>query len=409
MPKFSNMKREFRNLLIVDGIIVLLLLFHFREIFTLMATENQFPDTFIDSELEPVVYTPTRKLLDTMGTEEIVMEPDRKLIIPKIIHQTYINLSIPMRWNKTYESIRQIHPDYNYMFWTDENSRQFIEMFYPWFLKTYDSYPYGVMRADALRYFVLLHYGGIYMDLDNGCDFRMDPLLAYPAWMRTTDPLGVSNDVMGAVPRHPFYIKVVQELERRNRNYFFPYLTIMYGTGPLLLSVLLQQYRSQGTPPPGGEVRLLAPPIHALHTTWFFSQAPGHSWHKWDAQMLLLIYNHSWIATIVIGSLLFAFVYAQYKLFQNPKNFLAFTRWLTSQAKRLAGRVSRKLQPHAQFGSRSGSSSSGSPLSRGSPTTMAHAHSRELQADKLDPKYRGAADGQYFNEKEMSEEKSYLV
>lgn len=51
--------------------------------------------------------------------------------------------------------------------WTDDKSREFIATEYPWFLETFDSYPYPIMRADSIRYFVLAHYGGIYVDMDD--------------------------------------------------------------------------------------------------------------------------------------------------------------------------------------------------------------------------------------------------
>ena len=38
---------------------------------------------------------------------------------------------------------------------------------YPWFLETWDNYPFNIERADAIRYFVLAHYGGVYIDLDD--------------------------------------------------------------------------------------------------------------------------------------------------------------------------------------------------------------------------------------------------
>jgi hypothetical protein len=50
--------------------------------------------------------------------------------------------------------------------WTDATARLFIQTHYPSFLATYDSYEYNIQRADAIRYFVLHRYGGIYMDLD---------------------------------------------------------------------------------------------------------------------------------------------------------------------------------------------------------------------------------------------------
>lgn len=51
--------------------------------------------------------------------------------------------------------------------WTNENAREFIGDEYPWFLDTFDRYQYPIQRADAIRYFVLAHYGGIYIDLDD--------------------------------------------------------------------------------------------------------------------------------------------------------------------------------------------------------------------------------------------------
>ncbi len=38
---------------------------------------------------------------------------------------------------------------------------------YPWFLDTWDAYPFDIERADAIRYFALAHYGGVYLDLDD--------------------------------------------------------------------------------------------------------------------------------------------------------------------------------------------------------------------------------------------------
>ena len=79
-----------------------------------------------------------------------------------------------------------------YMLWTDAGSREFIATNYPWFLSAFDGYPYPIQRADAIRYFVLHHYGGIYMDLDVGCQQRMDPLLYFPVSLLVRDPLGRS-------------------------------------------------------------------------------------------------------------------------------------------------------------------------------------------------------------------------
>ena len=209
------------------------------------------------------------------------------------------------------------------MFWTDESARDFIASNYSWFLDTYDSYPYNIQRADVLRYFLLSHYGGVYIDLDSGCDFKIDPLLAFPAFVRKTEPTGVSNDVMGSIPKHPFFLKVIQNLQKYNRNWLISYVTIMYSTGPLFLSVILSKYRSW---PPSSDsayakVRLLYPPNVKLHTRWFFFDVPGSSWHLGDAKFLLSIGQH-WLLTVIVGVFLFlGLLYLEVKIIQRISRF----------------------------------------------------------------------------------------
>lgn len=124
---------------------------------------------------------------------------DRPQLIPKIIHQTYKNDSIPEVWQGPQQGCLDLHPDYEYKLWTDKKSREFIaaeyahvrQTFttcrltdahrYPWFLETFDGYPYPIQRADAIRYFVLHHFGGIYIDLDDvrppGHSCHLKPIL----------------------------------------------------------------------------------------------------------------------------------------------------------------------------------------------------------------------------------------
>lgn len=51
---------------------------------------------------------------------------DRPQLIPKIIHQTYKNNSIPTVWKEAQQSCLDLHPDYEYKMWTDKKSREFI-------------------------------------------------------------------------------------------------------------------------------------------------------------------------------------------------------------------------------------------------------------------------------------------
>lgn len=182
-----------------------------------------------------------------------------------------------------------------YMLWTDASSREFIAEHYPWFLDTFDGYTYPIQRADAIRYFILYHYGGIYLDLDIGCLRPLDPLLVYPIILPKTIPVGVSNDLIFAEARHPFMEQTIHGLMGFDHSWVLNYPTVMFSTGPMFLSAQYGLYTSTHPPTlaqPGGEVRVLpkalygknAKPGEAPHS--FFSHYYGSSWHADDAAFI---------------------------------------------------------------------------------------------------------------------------
>ncbi|TVY85199.1 Mannosyl phosphorylinositol ceramide synthase CSH1 [Lachnellula suecica] len=220
-------------------------------------------------------------------------------LIPKILHQTYINSSIPAKWKPGQQSCIDLHEDYEYKLWTDASSREFIAAEYPWFLATFDSYPFPIQRADAIRYFVLHFYGGVYLDLDDGCTRRLDPLLIYPAWLRRTIPTGISNDAMGSVPQHPFFTHVIESLASYNRNWGMPYISVMYSTGPLFLSVMWREYLWKKREPID-RLRILMPDEYSKQAWAFFKISKGNSWHGKDAQTIFWMGKH-WLFLTVAG------------------------------------------------------------------------------------------------------------
>jgi len=86
--------------------------------------------------------------------------------IPRIIHQMYRTTELPEDWAHVPRAWKQLHADYQYMLWTDEQLRQLIAEDYPWLLATYDAYPHDTQRWDASRFAILHKYGGVYADLD---------------------------------------------------------------------------------------------------------------------------------------------------------------------------------------------------------------------------------------------------
>jgi mannosyltransferase OCH1-like enzyme len=90
--------------------------------------------------------------------------------LPKIIHQQWKTLQIPKgkytEWRQAWLDLFPESEGYQHILWTDEAMRQLIVTQFPWFVNIYDGYQYNIQRADASRYFILHHFGGLYADLD---------------------------------------------------------------------------------------------------------------------------------------------------------------------------------------------------------------------------------------------------
>jgi len=60
------------------------------------------------------------------------------------------------------------NPGWDYRFWNDQGSRQFVNRWYPQYSRTFRRL-IPIQRADFLRYLLLHHHGGLYADLDTTC------------------------------------------------------------------------------------------------------------------------------------------------------------------------------------------------------------------------------------------------
>lgn len=301
------MRKELKYLICFNILLLLSIIYYTFDLLTL-CIDDTVKDAILEEDLNPDA-------------------PPKPQLIPKIIHQTYKTEDIPEHWKEGRQKCLDLHPDYKYILWTDEMAYEFIKEEYPWFLDTFENYKYPIERADAIRYFILSHYGGVYIDLDDGCERKLDPLLAFPAFLRKTSPLGVSNDVMGSVPRHPFFLKALKSLKHYDKYWFIPYMTIMGSTGPLFLSVVWKQYKRWGIPK-NGTVRILQPAYYKMHSYSFFSITKGSSWHLDDAKLMKALENH--ILSCVVTGFIFGFfiLYGEFTFYcwLCSKNFSNLTK-----------------------------------------------------------------------------------
>lgn len=158
--------------------------------------------------------------------------------IPKIIHQTAPSDESKWSpvWKECQQSWKDLHPDFEYRFWSDEDIDTYMKENYPDFYENvFTKYDMHIKRVDAVRYFILRDFGGIYADMDYMCKKRFFEELpgdkvsiSEPPW--TSGPGTTYENALMISPKgHPFWDVVINELPQRRDK------TIFESTGPFLI------------------------------------------------------------------------------------------------------------------------------------------------------------------------------
>jgi mannosyltransferase OCH1-like enzyme len=178
--------------------------------------------------------------------------------IPKLLHQTWKDTEIPEHYRPLAATWIENHPGWTYQLWTDEMNREFIREYHHDFLELYDSYEFNIQRVDAVRYFILYSYGGIFVDLDFECIKNVEPILAGRQSIFGLEPDAhcifhqkqkiVCNAFMASVPGNLFFAEICKNL-RTDKNIFSnttpPWFKVLESTGPFKLTRLYDVSENQ--------------------------------------------------------------------------------------------------------------------------------------------------------------------
>ena len=173
------------------------------------------------------------------------------MTIPHIIHQTWKSNDVPEPLSRFQSRWRELHPDFEYRLWTDEQNDAFVRAEFPQYHRLYRSFSREIYRADVARCLYLLRFGGVYVDLDveplrplgrfladcGDCVLGAEP--ESHARKRRGKPLMACNAVMASVPGHPFWQRMLEEIERRAA---LPGGEPVGVTGPIALDAVYEQH-----------------------------------------------------------------------------------------------------------------------------------------------------------------------
>ena len=168
------------------------------------------------------------------------------VVIPKKIMQTWKTNDLPDKWKPTQVSINKYMSTWEYTLMTDEMNRSFVNEYFPSFLKYYDSFPYPIQRADAIRYCWLYINGGLYLD----CDFELlgplDELFVenYDLFLLASSntPDVITNGFIAAKPGNKIFLDMIEEMKTPARfSSIERHLLVMNTTGPMAFNRVVRR------------------------------------------------------------------------------------------------------------------------------------------------------------------------
>ena len=240
---------------------------------------------------------PRRELCD----QPTLSPPAAGKSIPKRIHRMWRSGHIPDRFKGNWAHCKEVNPTYNVTLWDDAATEALIQKHYPWFMPVYRSYPYTVERLDAGRYFIIYHYGGIYIDMDVDCKVPFDEIFKnisrekpFEVMIGEGLPVGLTNSFFAAAPKHPFMHSMIHHLNTSLGWYLTPYWSVMLSTGTLYITKIYFKYACKD------QIHILDADLHKK--VYMVHEHAGH-WHRWDGPIYVWIDRH--LRYVMWGGILF--------------------------------------------------------------------------------------------------------
>ncbi len=154
-----------------------------------------------------------------------------ELRIPKRIIQTGKSVQQSLRNRAGMANVKLLNPDYEYLFFDDEQVETFMEREFPQYCELFRSYRFPIQRFDLFRYLAVYRYGGFYFDLDvllssglsdlldKGCVFPFEGL-TFSRYLRSRYRMDweIGNYAFGAAAGHPFIEAIIENCARAQKD-----------------------------------------------------------------------------------------------------------------------------------------------------------------------------------------------
>jgi mannosyltransferase OCH1-like enzyme len=227
--------------------------------------------------------------------------------------QTWKSLDVPKEWIECTISLQQslIGTKWKYIFITDDEMYAFVQHKFPHLLNKVKQLPYGVQRADVLRYLWLYAYGGIYIDMDYKIQksfVKYIESLDVPLCVLHSSnmPLCITNSFIVAKKGLSFlYDLACKSLNNPHGSWWSisKHIEIMTSTGPLAFHLAVKKSSLSYVVLPNDLFLPSSPELDESTTNENAYMVPvkGASWNSYDSVILNAInYNKFSLIFIVV-------------------------------------------------------------------------------------------------------------
>lgn len=145
------------------------------------------------------------------------------------------------------ETWKEHHPGWKHVLWTDDDLPHLVNDRVWRDAEQIAPHNVGQLRADVVRYELLLQFGGVWVDCDLECMRPLDVLIrdvdCFAGWEKQAQWVG--NSILGSVPGHPFMRALVGGLAANVRRRIGARPAVM--SGPQYVTRMYRGYAKQVT------------------------------------------------------------------------------------------------------------------------------------------------------------------
>lgn len=173
-------------------------------------------------------------------------------MIPENIHLVFLRKdeAFPTLFEECKRRIQDNHPFWNIRLYNEEDASRILRTYMPEYIEPYNQFQHNVQKADFLRIALVYLYGGFYMDLDMLILKPLDDLKEQSLVLAEEKTIGmeeqealnlkhrlrIANYMFGGIPKHPFLLKMMNEMAQRASLAIRSQQDILDITGPGLLT-----------------------------------------------------------------------------------------------------------------------------------------------------------------------------